>query len=226
MRIYQNFKEALSEIKRDLAEMGIITHSKSYQDRIIKNNINFQTREITNYIYTVGRPKLNDLKPTQPWADAEFSERVSGESVNPGQAYKYRNEVWFQFLDVRGQFSYTYSERLDLCDQVSRVVDRIREDQDSRQLYLSVWQTADVTRIGGQARVPCSLGYYFKVTQGRLDMTYLQRSADFVTHLENDIYLAYYLQTYMATRTELLSGNFTHWIGSLHIFQKDCKEIF
>lgn len=227
MRIYQNFKEALSEMKRDLAEMGITTHPKSYQDRLIKGNVNFATKEITNYIYTVSRPKLSELKPTQPWADAEFSERVSGESVNPGHAYKERLEVWEQFLDLTGRFSYTYSERLDLHYQVARVADRIREDPDSRQLYVSIWQTnLDITQIGGRARVPCSLGYYFKVVQGKLDMTYLQRSADFVTHLENDIYLAYYFQSYMATRTELLPGNFTHWIGSLHIFQKDIEGVF
>lgn len=226
MRIYLNFKEALSEIKRDLTEMGVITHSKTYQDKNIADSIDFTTLELNNYIYTVSHPKLFNLKATQPWADEEFSERVSGESMNPGHAYKKRSEVWIQFLNEGGRFSYTYSERLDLYSQIEHVVEGIKKDWDSRQLYITIWQPLDVTKIGAEIRIPCSLGYYFKMVQGKLDMTYLQRSADFITHLENDIYLAFYLQSHVATAADVSVGNFTHWIGSLHIFQKDIKGVF
>jgi len=226
MRIYQNFKEALSEIKRDLVEMGVKTHSITYQDKIVGDDPEFETLEINNYIYTVTQPKFGDLNPTQPWVEEEFLERISGNSVNPGHAYKKRPGVWVQFLEENGRFSYTYSERLDLHHQIEHVVDRIRIDPDSRQLYIAIWNPRDVTFIGREIRVPCSLGYYFKMVQGRLDMTYLQRSADFVTHLENDVFLSYYLQSYIATAAEVLVGNYCHWIGSLHIFKKDGEGVF
>ena len=229
MRIYKNFKEALSEIKRDLVETGVKVHPKTYQDKNVENDPDFEAWEIANYVYTVTKPKPRDLKPTQPWADLEFEERLSegmGEGVNPGEAYKRRREVWDQFLN-QGKFAYTYSERLSLCNQIYRIVERIKEDPDSRQLYISIWQVVpDITRIGGWARVPCSLGYFFKMNQDKLDITYLQRSADFVTHLENDIYLAHLLQVYVSGRAEVPVGNFTHWIGSLHIFKKDGKGVF
>ena len=226
MRIYLNFKEALSEMKRDLVEMGIITHSRTYQDKRVAEDSNFDTLEINNYIYTVTHPSFKDLKPTQPWANLESEERISGDSVNPGEAYKERPEVWNQFLEGDNKFSYTYSERLGDYFQIGHIIDGIKRDPDSRQLYIAIWNPKDVVRIGIRIRIPCSLGYYFKMVQGRLDMTYLQRSADFVTHLENDIYLSFSLQKYIAARAEVLVGNYCHWIGSLHIFKKDSEGVF
>lgn len=225
MRIYQDFKEALSEIKRDLVEMGVRTHPKTYQDKVVEDDPEFETLEINNYIYTVTHPKFKDLNPSQPWADEEFLERVSDTFVNPGEAYKKRIEIWSQFLEANGRFSYTYSERLRVYSQIERIADRIRVDRDSRQLYITIWHPEDVNKLG-RARVPCTLGYYFKIVQGKLDMTYLQRSADFITHLENDIFLSFYLQSYIATRADVLVGNYCHWIGSLHIFKKDGKGVF
>lgn len=226
MRIYLNFREAKSEMKRDLVEMGIITHPKTYQDKNVEGNSDFDTLEINNYIYTVTHPSFKDLNPTQPWANSEFEERIAGNFVNPGEAYKNRSEVWNQFLEEDGKFSYTYSERLDDYSQIGHIIDGIKRDPDSRQLYIAIWSPKDIVRIGIRIRIPCSLGYYFKMVQGRLDMTYLQRSADFITHLENDIYLSFSLQKYIAARAEVLVGNYCHWIGSLHIFNKDCKGVF
>lgn len=226
MRIYQNFGEALSEIKRDLAELGIKTHSRTYQDKNIADDPEFTTLELNNYIYTVSHPRLSNLNPTQPWANVEFFERVSDKSMNPGLAHRERPEVWDQFLEEDGKFSYTYSERLGDYFQIGHIIDGIRRDPDSRQLYITIWNPKDVVRIGAEIRIPCSLGYYFKMVQGKLDMTYLQRSADFVTHLENDIYLAFCLQRHIAIAADVLPGNFTHWIGSLHIFKKDVGGVF
>ena len=226
MRMYLNFKEALSEIKRDLVEMGIRTHSKTYQDKLIEGDSEFETLEVNNYIYTVTHPSFRDLSPTQPWADEEFRERISGNHVNPGEAWKKRKDIWRQFLEEDGKFSYTYSERLDMYFQIEHIIDRIKKDNDSRQLYIAIWTPRDITSMGIQIRIPCTLGYYFKMVQGRLNMTYLQRSADFVTHLENDIYLSYNLQAYIASAAEVLGGNYSHWIGSLHMFKKDAKGVF
>ena len=201
MRIYKNFKEALPEIKRDLAEMGIKCWPKTYQDKQVGDNPDFETLELSNYIYTVVNPNVADLEPTQPWADAEWIERkfgIIGHPVNPGEAYKLRPEVWKEFIGKNGKFAYTYSDRLSWFKQVNRVIARLKEDKDSRQLYIGVWSQEDNTKLGGVSRVPCSLGYLLQCRKDHLNITYLQRSADFATHLVNDIYLAFKLQDFIA----------------------------
>jgi thymidylate synthase len=229
MRLYQNFIEAMPEIKRDLVEMGCKVHPNSYQDKVVKNNPDFDTLELQNYIYTVIGPKLTDLNPNQPWSDAEWQERllgIQGHSINPGLAWTLRKDVWEQFINDRGRFAYTYPERLSVCGQVNEIVTRIIEDPDSRQLFISIWNVGDSLNLGGISRVPCSLGYQVQVRKGMLNITYLQRSADLVTHFTNDVYLACKLQRYIAGMTNYEIGTYTHWIGSLHMFRKDSQGVF
>ena len=57
-------------------------------------------------------------------------------------------------------------------------------------------------------------------------MTYQQRSADFITHFENDIYLACKLQYWVAAQLNWEVGRYTHFIGSLHTFEKDVSQAF
>ncbi len=227
MRIYKNFIEAIGEIKRDLAEMGILVHPHTYQDKVVKDNPDFDTMELQNYIYTVTNPRKVDLDPTSPWADMEFMERISGTPMNPGAAWEARREVWDEFLGEDGKFAYTYPERMySPVNQVEQIILRLQEDPHSRQMFLSLWRPEDSTKFGGISRVPCTLGYYFQIRRGRLDITYLQRSADFVTHFTNDVYLAHRLQEYVAVRLRLKPGNFCHWVGSLHVFKKDLQGVF
>jgi thymidylate synthase len=236
MRIYDNFVEALNEIRRDVSEMGILVHAKSWQNIQVGDNEAFKSLELQNYTYQVLNTDLSKLNPVQPWADAEWLERqagIYGIAVNPGAAWKLREEVWNQFLEGADtetfgelRFGYTYSERFAFRDQVQKVIDRIKVDPDSRQLFISVWNPNDIENLGGISRVPCTLGYMLQIRQGKLNITYLQRSADLVTHFENDLFLACKLQEFIAMQTGYPIGTFTHWIASLHMFRKDAKGVF
>lgn len=229
MRLYKSYPEALNEIKRDLAEMGTRIHPATVQDKNVKNDPDYDTLELQNYGYTILEPDVSQLEPTQPWADAEWAERrqgIEGSPVNPGKAWELRAEVWKEFITVGGDFDYSYSERLHSYNQVNEVIKRIHTDPDSRQLFISLWNPSDIVYIGGLGRVPCTLGYLIQVRGGEVHLTYLQRSADFVTHFHNDLFMSRKLQEYIAFRVNLKPGRFTHWVGSLHMFRKDAKGVF
>lgn len=231
MRIYRNFKDAINEIRRDLGEMGITVLPKTYQNKDISGDPDhYATKELQNYIYTVTSPDSKDLDPVQPWAQAELGERldggVKGLWLNPGLAHEHRPSVWLQFLNEDGQFCYTYSERFARNMKIQRIIDHIRKDPDSRQLYLNMWADEDIANIGGIKRVPCTLGYHFMVRGGQLNVTYLMRSCDFATHFQNDLWLCHEVQKYIAEQTGYAVGNFTHWMASLHIYAKDIQDVF
>lgn len=225
MRIYQNFREAIGEIIRDVKEMGVVIRTTSYQNKVIENDDSFETLELTNYMYTVTGPREEDLNPIQPWADIEFEERLYS-CVNPGEAWKHRSDVWTEFLNEEGQFDYTYSERFNTLQLFDTLIQNLKVDKFSRQHYISIWNPRDIKNALGKRRIPCSLGYLFQVRQGALNITYLQRSADLVTHFENDIYLAFRLQKEVASILGESIGQFTHWLGSIHVFKKDVKDVF
>lgn len=235
MRIFMDFKEGLEEIKRDLAEMGHEVKPKSYQNKNVEGNPDFFTKELTNYTYMVLNPNPLELEATQPWADLEFKERVSGERLNPGEAWKSREEVWTEFLDENGKFDYSYPERMNHIHKIQplhRIAKELTHNPDSRQCFLSIWEAEDIYNIGGYKRVPCSLGYQFQIREGKIQITYLQRSADFATHFNNDLYLAVRLAEHLAYiiksqgGPEYKVGAFIHWVGSLHVYHKDIQGVF
>lgn len=241
MRIYVDAIEMIEETKRDLAEMGIVVRPATMQDKYIKGNPDYETRELQNYSYCILDAKSADIPGvTQPWADAEFEERVTdpwtrysnGERmvyphfINPGKAWELRKEVWSEYMHD-GKLAYTYNELLWKNDQLTKVIDRLKEDPDSRQLWISLWNPEkDPDFLGGVSRVPCSLGYGLQVRDGKLNLHYVMRSCDFATHFRNDVYLAIKFLEWVAEKTGYPVGSFTHTIFSLHVYNKDVEGVF
>lgn len=240
MRIYINAEEMIEETKRDLAEMGIVVRPATMQDKYIKGNPDYETRELQNYSYCLLDAKSQEIPGViQPWADAEFQERVTdpwtrasnGEVmyhnfINPGKAWELRKEVWTEYLH-EGKMAYTYNELLWNNDQLTKIINRLKEDPDSRQLWISLWNPEkDPDFLGGVSRVPCSLGYGLQVRDGKLNLHYVMRSCDFATHFRNDVYLAIKFLEWVSEKTGYPVGSFTHTIFSLHVYNKDVEGVF
>lgn len=236
MRIYMDWAEAYEEIKRDLAEMGIEVKPKTMQDKNIEGNPDYETKELQNYCYTILNAKSDDVVGViQPWADEEFKERIfdpykfdedNPEFINPGKAWETRSDVWTEYMH-NGKMAYTYNERIWRNDQLTKISKRLKEDHDSRQLWLSIWDpNEDTDKLGGISRVPCSLGYNFQYRDGKLNIHYIMRSCDFNTHFINDVYLGIKLLEYVAKECGMEVGSFTHTMFSLHVYKKDIKNVF
>lgn len=243
MRIYTNAQEMVEEVKRDLAEMGIVVRPATMQDKYVKGNPDYETKELQNYSYCLLNAKSQDIPGvTQPWADAEFEERVTDpwerdwegkrilfqapKFINPGEAWKLRGEVWSEYMHD-GKLAYTYNELLWNNDQLTKIMNRLKEDPDSRQLWISLWNPdKDPDFLGGVSRVPCSLGYGLQVRDGKLNLHYVMRSCDFVTHFRNDVYLAIKFLEWVAEKTGYPVGDFTHTMFSCHVYNKDIQGVF
>jgi thymidylate synthase len=178
-------------------------------------------------MYTVTDPDYTMIGGVhEEWVAQEWADRLAGE-LNPGKAWRLREDVWRQFLtglEASRRFDYTYSQRMG-GKHIQRVIEEINEHPESRQLYLPVWSEVDERRRGLK-RVPCSLGYWFNLRKGRLNLTYMMRSCDFFTHYPNDVALAAMLLRYVADETGYDVGSFTHYIGAFHVFEKDVSHVF
>lgn len=236
MRIYQDCYQLVSEVFRDLLEMGIKVHPHSMQNKVVKDDQNFSTLEITNYDYCLlSLDKVENLFLMDPtaknWADQEFWERMDPTMDNPGKAYKLRPQIWDQFLNDKGEFDYTYSDRFNHNESIDKVVMELTSNPDSRQAILSIWdRQIDINGLGGKFRIPCSMYYQILIRENKLHVIYSQRSADAVIHFGNDIYLAWQLGRYLTRLigTEILGltqGYLYHNIGSLHVYNKDLKTL-
>lgn len=231
MRIYQDFPEAINEIRRELKEMGIKIHTKSVQNLDITNNPDYDSLELQNYQYTVSSPEFLSIPLKVPaWAEAEFVERTSGKRLNPGKAWEFRQEYWEKFLvpDVNSfgckVFDYAYPDRM--AQPLEQAIKALRQDLSTRRAFIPVFDRQIDLTSEFKHRIPCTLGYWLNYRQDQLNLTYLLRSSDFSEHFNYDIYLADRLKCFVSDQLGVKPGSFTHWIGSLHIFQKDVKDVF
>lgn len=225
MRFYRNFPEAYNEIRRELKEMGIRVHTKSVQNLDITDNAEFDSFELQNYTYTVTQPRIEEVPLKCPeWAEQEFNDRISGNWINPGEAYKLRSETWTKLLNSDGQFDYTYPNRMAVS--LEPAIQALKKDLYTRRAFVAIFDP----RLDGtddfHTRIPCTLGYWFNYRQGKLNITYLLRSSDFGEHYNYDVYLATRLLHHVAKELEVEPGSFTHWVGSFHVFARDVEGVF
>lgn len=253
MRIYDNCHELMSETGRNIWEMGSIVKPKSYQNKNIEDNDDYITKELICEQYCL--LKMPDERflfafdnDAKPWAKAELVERLNSEitPINPGTAWELRKDVWEQFLVkkhsskygsllMRTQFDYSYNERLWRYPfkgggYLNRVVKELKRNPDTRQAVVLIHEPEDSLNLGGIARIPCSMYYDFLIrkngrNEDQLNICYHQRSADFVTHFGNDIWLAWKLMEWVAKQVGVKPGYLYHTIDSLHSYKKDWEKL-
>lgn len=232
MRIFENFKAAITEIARELRKCSSEVHTDTYQNKDISEDPMMTTKELQAFSFAVIDTSDSAEMPgvTKEWCEAEFFERVSRQPWNPGNAYKYRKEVWDQFLvgdpsEVDDKiFDYTYAERMYW--QIDPVIKELCEHPATRQAIIEIHdRMIDQDGMGGVKRIPCSMFYQFMIRDGKLDVIYVMRSTDFATHFQNDIWLANKLKEYIATEVGIEPGKFIMFASSLHIYKKDWNEL-
>lgn len=230
MRIYDDCYELMSEMGRNLWEMGSIVKPKTYQNKVIEGDESYITRELICEQYCL--TSLNNVDKlfiyfnSKEWADNEFLERINNEPLNPGGAWTLRKDIWEQFL-VNGKFDYTYSERM--YGSLRSIINLLKNDPDTRKAVLPIFNgeyNNDCKYYDGSKRIPCSMYYDFLVRENQkgekvLNICYHQRSSDFVTHFGNDVYLAWKLMEFVANRIGVKAGYLYHTIDSIHSYKKD-----
>lgn len=230
MRIFQTFREMLSEVGRDLVELGVTIPSDSVQGWEVKGNLGFEMKEITGYAYrlshqAVDTPGFKELLTSDEagWIQDESQSRVDSEWINPGVAWRWRRSLWEPML-VNGRFDYTYNERIRT--QLPRLVAELSRNPHSRQAVLLIYQEQDQRGWGGRFRVPCSLSYQFIIRGAAMHLIYSMRSCDYFNHFKFDVILAMCLLWDVRDRVNknLQIGTLTHFIGSLHCFRRDWEK--
>lgn len=240
MRIYNNARELMSEMGRDLWEMGLLNAPKTYQNKVIEGNDEMVTKELICKQYcltSLPDPEMLFIyTKTQEWANEEFKERISGECINPGKAWEINPQMWEEFLveTANGRkFDYTYAERLNRKNGpydpdgtvLEEVINLLKADDNTRKAVLPIFTGSDTQFYDGSCRIPCSMYYDFLIRdtgEGKqLNITYHQRSADFVGHFGDDVYLAWRLMEYVAEKVGVKPGYLFHTIDSLHSYKRD-----
>lgn len=149
------------------------------------------------------------------WATAKQTARFGRREGDLGPVYGHQ---WRNFgATERADGSYED----DGFDQLSYVLEQIRDNPDSRRLIISGWNPLEAERV---ALPPCHTLFQFYVSQGRLSCQLYQRSADVFLGVPFNI-ASYALLTMMvASVSDLEPGDFVHTFGDVHLYSNHVDQ--
>lgn len=115
------------------------------------------------------------------------------------------------------------NERGVLSDQFKLVIDKLREDPDSRQAVCNIFYAGrDYKKTKD---VPCTLTFQFFIRERggtkRLNMIANMRSSDVMLGLSTDVFNFTTIQELIASELDIEPGDYYHVEGSLHMYKRD-----
>ena len=146
---------------------------------------------------------------------------------------KYLNDngvsIWDEWADENGELGQVYGYQWrswpaangQHIDQISRVVEQIRETPDSRRIIVSAWNVGEIENM---ALPPCHAFFQFYVADGRLSCQLYQRSADIFLGVPFNIASYALLTLMMAQATGLKPGEFIHTLGDAHLYSNHLEQ--
>lgn len=145
--------------------------------------------------------------------------------------YLHDNDVhiWDEWADENGELGPVYGAQWrswpapggERIDQISRVVDSIKRNPNSRRHVVSAWNAAEVE---GMALPPCHTLFQFHVAEGRLSCQLYQRSADLFLGVPFNIASYALLTLMMAQVCGLAPGEFIHTLGDAHLYDNHLQQ--
>lgn len=154
--------------------------------------------------------------------------------ISGGTNIKYLQDngvkIWDEWADENGDLGPVYGKQWrewpgeggalgsvfdDVIDQLSNVIDSIKNNPDSRRHIVTAWNP---TQVGSMALPPCHMMFQFYVDDGELSCHLYQRSGDIFLGIPFNI-ASYALLTHMIAQVcGLEVGEFVHTIGDAHLY--------
>lgn len=183
------------QMRFDLSEGFPCVTTKKLHLRSIIHELLWFLQGDTNIAYL----KENEVRIWDEWAD---------EDGNLGPVYGHQ---WRSWPDGNG----------GTIDQITKLVDQLKNNPNSRRHIVSAWNVADVDNM---ALPPCHTLFQFYVADGKLSCQLYQRSADTFLGVPFNI-ASYALLTMMLAQVcNLEVGDFVHTFGDAHIYNNHLEQ--
>lgn len=143
---------------------------------------------------------------------------------------EHKVRIWDEWADEDGNLGPVYGHQWrswpsadgGKIDQITKVVEQIKSNPDSRRLIVSAWNVADVDNM---ALPPCHTFFQFYVANGKLSCQLYQRSADIFLGVPFNIASYALLTMMMAHVCGLAFGDFVHTFGDAHIYSNHMDQV-
>ena len=137
--------------------------------------------------------------------------------------------IWNEWADEAGELGPVYGSQWrslpaangDSIDQITQVIEQIKNNPDSRRIIVSAWNVGEIENM---ALPPCHAFFQFYVADGKLSCQLYQRSADIFLGVPFNI-ASYALLTMMVAQVcKLELGDFVHTLGDAHLYSNHLQQ--
>ena len=146
---------------------------------------------------------------------------------------KYLNDngitIWDEWANEAGELGPVYGAQWrswqtkdGVVDQITNVINQIKDSPESRRLIVSAW---NVGEINNMALAPCHAFFQFYVVDGKLSCQLYQRSADIFLGVPFNIASYALLLMMIARVTKLSPGEFVHTFGDAHLYLNHLEQV-
>ena len=157
----------------------------------------------------------NKVRIWNEWSTAEQTARFGRPEAELGPIYGHQ---WRNYGATKAEDG-SYNQ--DGVDQITEVIEQIKNNPNSRRLIVSGWNPAEATQV---ALPPCHTLFQFFVADGKLSCQLYQRSADVFLGVPFNI-ASYALLTHMIAQVcELEVGDFVWTGGDTHLYSNHFEQ--
>jgi thymidylate synthase len=137
--------------------------------------------------------------------------------------------IWDEWADEKGNLGPVYGYQWRSwptadgrhIDQISQLIDQIKNNPDSRRMIVSAWNVGEIEKM---KLPPCHALFQFYVADGKLSCQLYQRSADIFLGVPFNI-ASYALLTLMIAQVcNLKPGDFVHTLGDAHLYANHIEQ--
>ena len=149
--------------------------------------------------------------------------------TNIGYLHDNKVTIWDEWADENGNLGPVYGYQWRSwpapdgrhIDQITNVVNQIKNTPDSRRMIVSAWNVADIDNM---KLPPCHALFQFYVADGKLSCQLYQRSCDTFLGLPFNIASYSLLLHMMAQQCDLEPGDFVWTGGDVHLYLNHLEQ--
>lgn len=205
----------------------VIDNGKRHNDRTNVGVLSVFGRQV-RFDLTAGFPLLTTKKMHQHSIITELLWFLKGDT-NTNYLHQHNVRIWDEWANQDGELGPIYGHQWRAwqkkdgkpIDQISQLIQNIRNNPNSRRHIVAAWNVADLPNM---TLPPCHCLFQFYVDGNSLSCQLYQRSADIFLGVPFNI-ASYALLTQMIAQVcNLQVGEFIHSFGDLHLYNNHAQQ--
>lgn len=196
----------------------LLKHGKKVSPRAMS------TKELEGVTLKILNPRTRSLnknirKESLPFAIGEWLWCLSGK--NDLEIIQYYAPSYSKYSDDGTTLNGAYGPRIR--KNIDKIINLLKKDSNTRRAVIPIYSDKDVGLESND--IPCTLSLQFIIRDNKLDMFTTMRSNDIFLGLPYDVFNFTMWQEYIACMLNINIGTYTHYVNSIHFYEKDIDKI-